>query len=147
MIENLGEPSVDLGAATAIGDVVGTRGEQRVRKTDLTSVDLHHVCRERGTQGLATDPRRRLGHVDGGLGVRGSREEEIAGLRRQRNQPSVNEIVQRLRNGQHLARLDGHIAALHRTNDLEGIERIPPGTTLTSSSSALGRTPQGSIGG
>lgn len=54
-------------------------------------------------------------------------EQEVATLRRKGEESSIHQIVQRLGDGQRLARLDGYSRALQRPNDLERVERIAAG--------------------
>jgi hypothetical protein len=128
IVEQLGEPCVDLGATPGICDLVGARCEKRMRKTDSAGFDLDDPRRERRAQALLTiDPRHHLGEGDRGLCLRGRREQIVAAYRRQSEQPAVNEVVKRRGDGQRLSRVDGDATALEHANDLEGIERIAVG--------------------
>jgi hypothetical protein len=56
--------------------------------------------------------------------VHGCCKQEVAALRWKREQAIVDEIVESLRYGQRLARIDGNARAAKRADDLQRVERV-----------------------
>ena len=54
-------------------------------------------------------------------------EQEVTALRREREEPVANEVVQRFRYRKGLAGFDRDVGTLEHAHDLERIERISPG--------------------
>ena len=68
-----------------------------MREADSALVEVDDVRRERGAKAcLSVDSRRCFRDVDRGMCMRRCREQELTALRRQCEQPSVDEVVQRL---------------------------------------------------
>ena len=68
-----------------------------MREPNSALVELDDVRLERGAKAcLTVDSRRCFRDVDRGVCMRRCREQELAALRRQCEQPSVDEVVQRL---------------------------------------------------
>ncbi len=109
-----------------IGQLVRTSSEQRVSEPDPVAVkhdDTSFECRSEAV--VAPDARR--GFDDAHRRVRESsgREQIVAALWRERLETAVDELVQGLRHGQRLTRLDGDARAAKHAHDLEGVERVP----------------------
>jgi len=127
ILQELGEPGVDLGAAYGIGRLVRPRGEQRVREANPVALELDDPRLERRRQTRAAPHAGRgLGETSCRVCVCGSREQVVTALRRKRKQPSVHELVKRLRHRQRLPGLDGDALSLQCSHDLERVERVPP---------------------
>ena len=72
---------MDLDAAKRRRFLVDARGEERMRKPDSLAFELHDVCLERRLETVGTrDTGGSLGVRDGGVRMRGCREQEVAAL-------------------------------------------------------------------
>ena len=128
IVDQLREPRVHFGATKRIGRLVGACSEERVREPNPVALELDYPRVERRRESHAPrDSPRGLYQLHASIGEGSGREQELATLRGKRQQPSVDELVQRVRDGQRLAGLDGMARALQRSDDLERVERVPAG--------------------
>ena len=128
VLEELGEPGVNLGAPGALGDLVRARGEEWVREADPVVVELDDLRLERRAKpDVWIDPRRRFCDGDGRVRMRRGCEEKAATLRRERQQSAVDELLEGLGDRQGLAALGRDAAALQGADDLQGVERVAGG--------------------
>ena len=99
-----------------------------MREADSALVEVDDVRLERGAKAcLTVDSRRCFRDVDRGMCMRRCGEQELAALRRQCEQASVDEVVQRLGDRQGLPSIHGDAASLQVADDLEGVERVAAG--------------------
>jgi hypothetical protein len=113
IVEQLGEPPVDLVPPEWIPDLVRPGREQRVREPDAVAVELDESGLERRHEpGLARNLRRGLGERDCRMRVCRSRQQELAALARKGEETSTNEVVERLGDRQRVASLDRDVRSL-----------------------------------
>ena len=108
-----------------IGRLVRARSEHGMREPEAIPIELDDSRFERGAKACLTiDSRRRLRDGHRGMRMRGRGEQEVTACLGQCQQPFVDEVVERLGDGQGLPGLDRDVAALQGSNDLERVERV-----------------------
>ncbi len=128
VFEELGQSPMHRSATAGVSRLQDTSREEGVREADPRAVDLDDACGDGGGEPcVGADIGGRLGDCDRRMRVGGRREQEVPALVGQRRQPFVDEVVQRVRNGQRPPRLDLRSATLERPDDLDRVERVPPG--------------------
>ena len=99
LVEDLGHPSVRVGALRGRGPGDGLGGEQRVREADHPGPDLDHLGLDRRRQRLGRHPRRRE-QLGRGRAHDSGDQEPGPGRLRQRAQPRVDQPLETRGEGQ-----------------------------------------------
>jgi hypothetical protein len=128
ILEEFCQARVDLPATPDVGRLQGTGCEQRVREADLVVVGLEDASLDsRGQAGHTIHAGRLFRDRDCRVSVRGCGDEKVAAFGRQRAQPPMDEIVERIGHRQWPAGLDGCLGTSQRSHDLERVEGVPAG--------------------
>jgi hypothetical protein len=125
VLEQFRQTSVDVPASRPIGGLVDGCRQERVREPDPIQVELDDACVQgRKQPGFAADPRGCLHDAGPRVSMRRGRQQVFAARPRQREDAPVHELLQRLGDGQRLARGDGRSGPVQRADDLERVERV-----------------------
>ena len=141
LVEDLGEPGVQRASLRGREQLIGDRGEQRVREGEALSILLEDAGsdRGRGRGNVGSDPglpgltpSSRKGCVDDSHGRPGQRRRDLrggAGVRREELEAVAHELLEVGRDGELLGRLERTAARDQGPPDLEREEQIAAGCT------------------
>ncbi len=125
IVEELGEARVNLRPSRGIGELQRSCRKKWVGEVDPITLELDDACgTSRVEPGRSVDTGCRLRDRDRRLSVCGRRDQKVTAGGRQREQPVVDEITERVRHGQWPSGLDGHTGTRQRSHDLERVEGI-----------------------